>query len=568
MPSMMKLGKTGKIGARGRDGEHAPPNATDAPGNGGRGGDGGAGQDVAAKPIWPVRSGHDYLAASYAGAGGQGGSGGNPGGTSSVEIRTDSKHVDTYHSPSADGGNAGAGGAGGDAATAYSDIAANLRDAGSAYVLLSSLAGSGGGGGPSADGGANNYYVDNFGIDGYGQPFQYVDHGLAGGLGGNGGNGGAGGAAYTSLDGGKFARVLALRLNLSAEAGTGGTGSTGGLGGAGSIGGNGGRGGNGGHGGDAIAEISGNAIAAYASPSAGSSQIEFDLLALAGNGGSAGEGGDGGRGAQLTIYSNALDPSQNYTSELDTPGVAGRGGRSGDGGDAIVNFTNNTITGHDGNDRIDFVIQATAGNAGAVADIPGDQAGSIGHRGHAIVNFSGNVIAGGGGVNTMDFSGSDVDLTVDLGTGSINGGINTIRNINVVIGGNEHNTLTGSAHRGETLEGGIRDDTLVSSPNGGDIFENSPGNDSFVFLRVGDSPASHPDTIEGLTPGRNTIDLSAISPDLVHVAKLDGHPDEFALIYIQSHNMTKLAVDTDGDKVADMIVLLPGDNREFSDFIV
>jgi hypothetical protein len=68
--------------------------------------------------------------------------------------------------------------------------------------------------------------------------------------------------------------------------------------------------------------------------------------------------------------------------------------------------------------------------------------------------------------------------------------------------------------------------------------------------------------------GSDKIDLSGFG-GLTQVSSFDGHANEMTLTYDSAHNLTLLAIDNNGDTVADaMVHLNGGDFTAFTDFVL
>ena len=94
------------------------------------------------------------------------------------------------------------------------------------------------------------------------------------------------------------------------------------------------------------------------------------------------------------------------------------------------------------------------------------------------------------------------------------------------------------------------------------------GNDRFVYLATGNSPASsNADRILDFAAG-DVLDLSAIDANanrggvndaFVRVASFSGLAGQVTVAFVAGTNMTTLLGDTDGSGVADFSVLFTGD---------
>ena len=133
----------------------------------------------------------------------------------------------------------------------------------------------------------------------------------------------------------------------------------------------------------------------------------------------------------------------------------------------------------------------------------------------------------------------------------------------ILDGGAGNDTLDGG-NGNDTLVGGLGNDVLMGG-SGADTMTGGSGNDTFVFKALSDSTVAAPDTITDYAKG-DKLDLSAIDANtkvagdqaFTMVGSFTGHAGEASLKYNTATGYTTLSVDVDGDKVADMAVLLNG----------
>lgn len=136
-------------------------------------------------------------------------------------------------------------------------------------------------------------------------------------------------------------------------------------------------------------------------------------------------------------------------------------------------------------------------------------------------------------------------------------------------GGHSH-----SEDKADVIWAGAGADTLVGGA-GADTLSGGSGADVFVYQSLSDTMISAPDLIQGLASA-DRIDLSAIDADagqsgdqaFVLVAALNGHAGQAALVYDPAHHQTQLLLDVDGDGAADAEVLIKGDHKHFSGFVL
>ncbi|MFC1458421.1 cadherin-like domain-containing protein, partial [Microvirga arabica] len=171
-------------------------------------------------------------------------------------------------------------------------------------------------------------------------------------------------------------------------------------------------------------------------------------------------------------------------------GGAGNDLVSGDAGDDRIegNAGNDTLRGGDGDD----VVSGGDGNdlveGGKGADLLLDGAGRdtvLGGEGddHVVVALDGDrdVYDGGAGTDTLDLSVTERGVDVDLARGTAEGceiGDNTVRDFEIVRGGEGNDTISGSGGN-ETLSGGAGDDR-IDGRGGDDKLDGGAGNDTIA----------------------------------------------------------------------------------------
>jgi len=185
------------------------------------------------------------------------------------------------------------------------------------------------------------------------------------------------------------------------------------------------------------------------------------------------------------------------------------------------------------------------------------------------------LMAGSGDDIVLGYGGSDT-IKAGHGNDTVNGGDGD----DLIFGENNNDMLSGD-EGSDTLDGGTGNDTLdggngldmLIGGDGSDTLTGGSGNDVFVFADVGGVAANGKDTITDLSAG-DTIDLSGIDADTTAggdqafavVSRFDGHAGELMLKY--GGGMTKVLLDTDGDRHTDIVIQLTGDHTGFSDFIL
>jgi Ca2+-binding RTX toxin-like protein len=268
-----------------------------------------------------------------------------------------------------------------------------------------------------------------------------------------------------------------------------------------------------------------------------------------------------------------------------------------DGGDGNDTISSDRAIGFDGNTDVDII------NAGAGDDM--------------IFAGYGDIVDGGSGFDTLNLSyvGASHGVTGDtnvLFRGlplSPNGG--TVRNIErfdavaltnfndvmvigdqadpataygyggddhligqenriVFYGGDGHDLLVGSTV-GDVLHGENGNDTLIGGPGADELWGGS-GNDRFLYTHIGAT-----DTIGDFVSGTDTIDLSGIDADtaaagnqafsFIGNAAFSGRAGELR-VYNAGSVGNVVAVDVNGDSIADLMINLGSANAVSTDFLL
>lgn len=248
--------------------------------------------------------------------------------------------------------------------------------------------------------------------------------------------------------------------------------------------------------------------------------------------------------------------------------------------------SNDTVDGGAGIDTLSFDL-----NGGGAAGVNASLAlqGAAQNTGYGLVtatgfeNLSGsqfgdtlagdagdNVLAGAAGDDSLsggagnDLLYGDGQVTVDThGTGG-SGPIVTLA---------DASAFNQTAPGNDTLDGGAGNDTLIGG-GGADVLTGGKGADHFVYLSVNDSLPNAPDLITDLE-NKDVIDLSAIDADVntpgdqaFHLVNaFTHHAGEMTLDYDKAMKVTHLSLDVNGDGVADMVINIAGNAKNFSDFI-
>ncbi len=180
-----------------------------------------------------------------------------------------------------------------------------------------------------------------------------------------------------------------------------------------------------------------------------------------------------------------------------------------------------------------------------------------------------DVLDGGSGVDTADYSDASTDLTIDLGLVSAQdtgaAGMDTLVNVETVLGGSGNDVLTGN-DADNTLEGGLGDDVLEGG-DGFDVLRGGAGNDSLSDSAGGGAliGGSGDDFIDGHAsylddPGAVQVNLSAAAAD----TDGDSNPDLAAQTardgYGNTDTFGSLATGATGSQYADHLTGSAADN--------
>jgi Ca2+-binding RTX toxin-like protein len=169
-------------------------------------------------------------------------------------------------------------------------------------------------------------------------------------------------------------------------------------------------------------------------------------------------------------------------------GLGGDDHLHGDAGDDVLEGGdgNDTLFGGDGNDTL---------NGGLGEDALFGGAGDDTLIGHADADS----FDGGEGIDTVDFTYSTRNFTIDLATeiidwSSTTGGIESIINVENVIGSSGDNTIIGDGadnriegrDGNDTIDGGAGDDVLIGG-DGNDLIYGGDGSDTIYLDKPGDN---------------------------------------------------------------------------------
>jgi hypothetical protein len=204
----------------------------------------------------------------------------------------------------------------------------------------------------------------------------------------------------------------------------------------------------------------------------------------------------------------------------------------------------------------------------------------IGNSGHNVLHgLAGNDVLQGGTGKDRIFGDSGNDVLVGgNGNDRLDGGLDndTLSGAggnDKILGGNGNDILNGNAGK-DTLRAGYGNDTLSGSA-GADLLFGGGGADTFVFKLASDSANGAPDRIMDLA-SNDIIDLSAIDANSQLAGNqafslssaLTGLAGQAVLSFDAKSGYTSLVLDCDGDKLADMTILLHGNQMKFDHFIL
>lgn len=156
--------------------------------------------------------------------------------------------------------------------------------------------------------------------------------------------------------------------------------------------------------------------------------------------------------------------------------------------------------------------------------------------------------------------GAPIDNVLYLGTGDFTGTGTASDNLIAGLAGDDHLSGAGGS---DVLIGAWGNDTL-SGGEGADLIWGGPGADVFVYTALSDSPLGGPDTLVGFSAADgDVIDLSAIDANAVGGTSNDSFVYVGAAAFSGTAGELRfsdgvLQGDTNGDKVADIAVNIPG----------
>jgi len=182
---------------------------------------------------------------------------------------------------------------------------------------------------------------------------------------------------------------------------------------------------------------------------------------------------------------------------------------------------------------------------------------------------------GGAGLDTADYSGASSAVVADLGLGSATLGleIDSLSGIETLLGSKFGDSLTGGL-TANSLIGGSGNDLIIGG-GGADQLTGSSGRDVFRYLTLGDSALAAMDLITDLG-GKDRIDLSALDANagvagdqaFLQVAAFTGAAGQLRLTYDAGAQQTTLAVDVNGDGLADFALLIAGEHLSAAGWVL
>ena len=195
---------------------------------------------------------------------------------------------------------------------------------------------------------------------------------------------------------------------------------------------------------------------------------------------------------------------------------------------------------------------------------------------NVLVGGAGNdLLDGQAGIDTADYKTAKAAVTADLGAGTATLGleVDSLVSIENLIGSKFSDSLTGGLG-GNMLDGGRGKDLIIGGI-GADHLTGGAGNDVFRYLTLGDSALAAMDLITDLG-AKDRIDLSALDADantagdqaFLQVAAFTGAAGQLRLTYDAGAQQTTLAVDVNGDGLADFALLIAGEHLSAAGWVL
>jgi Ca2+-binding RTX toxin-like protein len=253
-------------------------------------------------------------------------------------------------------------------------------------------------------------------------------------------------------------------------------------------------------------------------------------------------------------------------------GQGGNDKATGGGGDDIFDFGGaftgqDSVIGGKGDDTLrlngDYAAGVTFG-ANSIVQVESISLGA--HFDYHLTSADGNVAAG----QSMSIDGSELaagDRLFFDGSAETDGTfVFDVRFARATLIGGAGNDLF---HLGDRFSSGIH-----GSGGGGALLTGGDGADTFAFLSLGKAGA-RPHEITDLT-NADRIDISNIDANVQKlndqafklVNHFTGHAGQAVLSFDAETGKTSLQLDTNGDRVADHVVLIDGDHHDFTNFVL
>ena len=276
------------------------------------------------------------------------------------------------------------------------------------------------------------------------------------------------------------------------------------------------------------------------------------------------------QGTTDTVKTNLL--AYTLGANVENLTITGAGNANGTG-NGLANFmigngANNSLIGGAGDDTL----SGGAGDDLLNGGTGGDRLiGGLGNDTYQLGSLDTIIEQADAGIDTVLSSlasytlGATLENVTLIGAAALSANGNSLANImtgntlaNLLQGGNGNDTINGMQGN-DTLNGGAGADSLTGGT----------GDDVFLFRSAGDSPSATRDTITDMG-ATDKIDLRQIDADNVttgdqafhQVVAFTHHAAEMVLSYSPANNRTALAVDINGDAVADMVVLITGNHTD------
>jgi Ca2+-binding RTX toxin-like protein len=180
-----------------------------------------------------------------------------------------------------------------------------------------------------------------------------------------------------------------------------------------------------------------------------------------------------------------------------------------------------------------------------------------------------DTIGGGDGADTLRGGAGDDQIDGGLEKDRLRGDADDDR----LTGGDANDRLDGGSGT-DTLLGGAANDELVGG-QGGDVLRGGAGADLFLYNETAESVGKARDRIADLASG-DLVDLSEIDANETNggndafqiVAMFSDTPGEIILRYSAGKDRTTLRADTDGDSIAELVIIMDGDQTGFGGFVL